>query len=165
MEGRCACLFDRLAWEWEYEPFSLMLPNGIAYTPDFLITNLGMLIECRGYENSRSIRQIASFVSLIEREFGFELPAYGRFCEYMVIGPSRVSLYTSWERKYCDVPFEQREPYMQKGGILYKCDCGWGPLNPAQWCPNCEKVAIAAIMISVQEGRILLNGTDTEDIP
>lgn len=30
-EAQCAFLLDTLGWKWEYEGFSLMLPNGVMY--------------------------------------------------------------------------------------------------------------------------------------
>jgi hypothetical protein len=53
LESQAAYLFDLLGWKWEYEPESHMLQNGLAYTPDFLLTNRRDYIECRGYETQK----------------------------------------------------------------------------------------------------------------
>ncbi len=169
MESRCAHLFDRLGWDWKYEPFSIMLPNGIPYTPDFWIEGPAcyMIVECRGYENPRSIRQLDGFVDLIEVYQGFEIPGSGgdHVQHFMIIGPDRVRLYDSFglSRKE-GVPASQRRPHGCGSGALYRCACGWSPLNEAQWCTTCEEVASHSMMLSVKQGKLFLNGASSEDL-
>lgn len=35
LEARWAWAFERLGFEWEYEPRTFLLPSGAVYTPDF----------------------------------------------------------------------------------------------------------------------------------
>src|SRR5437899_5019957 len=42
LEARWAVFFDRLGVRWIYEPEGYGLPNGQAFLPDFLLTNVGL---------------------------------------------------------------------------------------------------------------------------
>lgn len=48
-ERLTAAYFDRKGWDWDYEPFSIPLPDGSAYVPDFRLTASGLLVEVKGY--------------------------------------------------------------------------------------------------------------------
>lgn len=82
MEAQFACLLDHMGLQWTYEPFSLVLPDGVAYTPDFLITyglKKQSIVETRGYRSSHGDAQISSMARF-----------YGvlGFLEFVAIGPS-----------------------------------------------------------------------------
>jgi hypothetical protein len=98
MEAQCACLFDKLGWEWEYEPWSLMLPSGLSYTPDFWID---------GDKAGRHSEDDAAFVF---------------------------------------------------------CGCGWQPPGHSHWCPNCETNPTKAFMLTLQKGRLYLNGAALDGV-
>ena len=57
LEAQAAYLFDVLGWKWEYEPESIMLPCGTAYTPDFWLPEFRCVVECRGYDYDRRAAQ------------------------------------------------------------------------------------------------------------
>lgn len=60
---KTALLFDRLGWEWKYEPFSVMLPSGLSYKPDFYIPEHRLVVECRGYREELKDRQLDDFAA------------------------------------------------------------------------------------------------------
>jgi hypothetical protein len=43
LEARWAWAFERLGFEWEYEPRSFLLPSGAVYTPDFYLETVGWI--------------------------------------------------------------------------------------------------------------------------
>lgn len=163
MEAQCAVLFDKLGWEWEYEKFSLMLPSGISYIPDFWIDTPWIISECRGYESERGQRQIEEFASLVEKHHGFEVSdEFGNVSQFLVIGPERVTLYSASKRNN-GIPIVNRQPYEFGAPIVHLCGCGWRMLGENPWCPNCEQLPVAAVVLSVKTGKLYINGTAVED--
>lgn len=169
MGAQCAVLFDKLGWEWTYEQFSIMLPCGIPYIPDFWAKKPWLMVECRGYENERSKRQIDSFVSLVEQKDGWPMPdKNGNLYDFWVLGPEGSAYYRSaWGAGdgYRDIPATDRTRYQVRPVVAYKCGCGWEILGgDTPWCPNCEEVATSALVISVKAGKIFGNGKPVEDL-
>ncbi len=68
MEAQCAYLFDKLGWAWEYEPKSFLLPNGLAYRPDFWLPQQKTFFECRGYKSDKGFKQISGFASFVRTQ-------------------------------------------------------------------------------------------------
>lgn len=165
MEAQCAVLFDKLGWHWKYEPFSFMLPSGIAYTPDFWSFDARSIIECRGYETDRSVRQLDDFVSLIETRGGLPVAELGGTVNsFLIIGPEDVRLYTSFDLRWKEQAASSRRAYLCQPGIIFRCECGWQLGNYAFWCPDCEKRALSAIALTVKQGKIFGNGRLVEDL-
>lgn len=173
MEAQCAVLFDKLGWEWEYEKYSLMLPSGTTFIPDFWIPKLQMLVECRGYESARGNRQIEELGGLMisagraktPQEWGqwiiqMGLPDGVQAREFMVVregGSAIFSVAEEWE-----LP-----------AIVTHCtECGcWGidaaPLefNAHYCCAPAYKPRHLdrAYVISVSQGKVLVNGKPLEE--
>lgn len=166
MEAQCAVLFDKLGWNWKYEPFSLMLPCGTTYIPDFQIEGPAyMIVECRGYESERGKRQINAFAAAVEAPpDGFILPDGESCSEFMVIGPGDAVIYRTdikWQPSDRHIPATERKDYQLKPALFYHCGCGWQAFTA--WCPNCEQHSSAALIITVKDGRIFANGMPVED--
>jgi hypothetical protein len=162
MEAQCAVLFDKLGWEWEYEKFSLILPGGIPYIPDFWIESRGLIVECRGYETIKSRRQLDKFAYLVEEVDGFSLPGseYEAAYEFLVIGPKHVTTFTSGRPN--PIAASKRKRWQSTQGYISKCGCGW--LLRTGWCPNCEKDASASLVLTVSDGKPYVNGSPIEDV-
>ncbi len=85
MEAQCALFFDILKWQWEYEAVNLMLLNGVTYTPDFWLPEFRTVVECRGYESEKGLRQIIGFRHMLQTS-GFS-GKFKRCNSYLTIGP------------------------------------------------------------------------------
>lgn len=48
LEARWAVFFDAIGAAWQYEPQGYVLPGGICYLPDFLLTDCGTWVEVKG---------------------------------------------------------------------------------------------------------------------
>jgi hypothetical protein len=94
MESKCAYLFDKLGWKWQYEPFSVML-DGINYTPDFYIPDRRYVIECRGYESELGNRQIEEFGKSLEI---LDIPGFP-MRNFGVIGPHESVIWKNTDRE------------------------------------------------------------------
>jgi hypothetical protein len=170
MEAQCAVLFDKLGWDWKYEPFSLMLPGGTTYIPDFWVSTYGgcmVAVECRGYTTKRGVKQIDKFAFLAEDpEQSFIMPDGENLSAFLVIGPDRVGLYDtpmdSFEGDLRHVPVSQRRPIWSIPPIIFHCECGWG-LDQLSRCVNCDSDTDAALVISVKQGKLFINGYTVED--
>jgi hypothetical protein len=169
MEAQCAALFDKLDWPWEYEKFSLMLPSGLTYIPDFWVNDRRLLIECRGYESERGNRQIDETVKLVEDcEFDALLPD-GAMCNFMLIG-QRCAFYTPGglnstpRERWDNVAATQRPVGVDWGAEVTFCRCGWIPAGMSLFCWDCRSMATRAAIISVDGGKVLLNGVAVEDL-
>lgn len=100
MEAQCACFFNKLGWIWVYEPYSLMLPSGLTYIPDFHIRGYfagrdygpELIVECRGYHSKRGDAQLAEFASLTNLPAGerFRLDNEFELSRFVIIGPDSV---------------------------------------------------------------------------
>ena len=162
LEAQAAALFDKLGWKWEYEKFSLMLPSGLTFIPDFYIESIALLVECRGYVSTRGRRQIDETVAVIEDERdALPLPDGNSAYEFLVIGPDKVALFKNSRRE--SIPATKRTACYLLPAAVYRCACGWTVLNDFLWCPNCNTHATAALLLSFCEGRILVNGAKVED--
>ncbi len=166
MEAQCAVLFDKLGWEWEYEKYSLMLEGGTTFIPDFWLRSNWAIAECRGYENKRGVRQIDAFAELVESK-GFSLPEEPRckVFDFLVIGPYHAAVYGKHKTRidYTEEPPSLREDFMRCPAIFSKCACGWKLANRACWCPNCDKFDFRVAILTVESGRLYLNGATVED--
>lgn len=175
-EAQAAYLFDRLGWRWEYEPHSFFLPNGVSYTPDFLIPDHNMFVECRGYDSENGKLQIEGFTKMIGEGRGIPFGSDGEFADRFV------------------VLFGDTEACLVSGNdhtgmaLLVHCkDCGWttggvsssvGVMGfPQVYCASCiapnllpgwrawdgktriDKLAV----ITVSKGKILVNGAGSAE--
>lgn len=143
MEAQCALLFDLLGWDWKYEPFSIMLPNGVSYTPDFFIEGHRFIIECRGYESAKGQRQIEGFCDLVSNRRR-DLPVMVE--RYMVIGTRPMSASRSLKSNspqigFCDTC------------LMWVLTCGL-----QEECPLCDCKAEFNFIIECEAGQLLLNG-------
>jgi hypothetical protein len=94
MEAQCALLFDKLNWEWEYEPYSFMLPSGINFMPDFWLPDEATFVECRGYENNKGDKQINDFRKVITVGDGVWLSKHDESAScFWTFGPREVTRY------------------------------------------------------------------------
>lgn len=172
-EAQAALLFDLLDWEWEYEPQSFMLPNGVPYTPDFLVPGQNLFVECRGYDSPKGRLQIAGFAGLVADGVPFGID--GEIARDFLV------LYGDAEA--C---------YFSDGGrtgmaMLVHCtDCGWTLGNvgspggyefgvPRAFCGRCTapmgligwrkwdgKTRIDKLAaVTVSKGKILVNGMES----
>lgn len=169
LEAQCAYLLDFLGWTWEYEPFSIMLSNGISYTPDFLCQTAQdwLVVETRGYETERGAAQIDGFVSLIESGNYVEIPGKDGDCfdQYLVIGPTSVEFYNGSERTRSDIPASQRPPWKRTAPIVCGCKCGQRMLfGPVFYCGDCETRPVQCAMLSISDGKIILNRHSVEQL-
>lgn len=166
MEAQCAVLFDKLGWTWEYEKYSLMLPSGTSFIPDFWIEGQWLLVECRGYKSDRGDQQIQEFAAMLaarnERRVGIglapelELPNHnGEFYDFLVIGPDRCSLY--------------KREWAPTAAIFCTCVCGkWQLAHGGDACQECLEVSgwldgDRSFQLTVKAGRLLLNGQPLEE--
>jgi hypothetical protein len=158
MEAQCAFLFDRLGWNWEYETYSIMLPNGVSFTPDFWLPEIDVVVECRGYESWKGRRQIQGLASLVQRAGGFEVPSKRWYVnDFLVVGPRDIARYSS-------SPTSEENELSGHPPIIRLCGCGWELLqHNTLYCFGCESSAIACIALSVKRGKISVNGSPVEE--
>lgn len=92
LESTVAWLLDAMGAEWQYEPKSFLLPNGVQYMPDFWCPGMRLWIETRGYDSPKGRKQILGFCDHL---YG-SMPWYGHLEEdgepdpsicYMIVGP------------------------------------------------------------------------------
>lgn len=165
-EARTACLMDGLGWKWEYEPFSMLLPNGSAYTPDFLISgHPHVIVECRGYETPQSKEQLNQFIKLIENESTFKTPDKSVFFDrFLLIRSSKINYYTRPTipgSEYFESPLDRPAWSERPAGVIVKCGCGWGFPDTVVCCNCCQQPTEAAC-IKVEEGRYFINERPVE---
>ncbi len=154
-EAQMALLLDYLGWEWEYEPKSFMLPNGVAYIPDFLVPDHGIFIECRGYVTRKGEAQIKGFRTLMSP--GIEHRDWGIITSFLVVRGDREASFYSAEKS-------------TKMVLLTHCsDCGWwmAPVDQT-YCVSClsplendSKITASAI-VTASKGRLLVNGQPSD---
>ncbi len=174
LEAQCAYLLDCLGWDWQYEPTSYMLPNGVSFTPDFLVTDQGLFIECRGYDSAKGNRQLAGFIGMMKGG----VPAI----EGEEPVRSFIVLFGDKEAINLD-----RERYTGMLHLVHCRYCGWypgqlsGELNesmsiPEVYCTACMapmsmpswdkwdgKARVdACAVVTVSKGKILVNGQGSE---
>jgi hypothetical protein len=171
LEAQCAYLLDCFGWEWSYEPKSYMLPNGVPFTPDFLVTNRGLFIECRGYDTKKGAKQLIGFAGLMKNGIPAieDEPPVDTF---MVIFGDRAPIH-----------FEASH-HTRMILVVHCADCGWYPGQfskgsvgePSAFCQSCiAPIALeswakwdgkaridACAVITVVEGKILVNGAGSE---
>jgi hypothetical protein len=157
MEAQCAVLFDKLGWGWEYEKFSLMLPDGTPFIPDFWIESQWLLVECRGYSSERGDRQLLSFSRMLGLAKGgagrcleLELPnKNGEFYDFAVIS---------------DPPSQFGRDRAFSGNLFFvQCECGNWSLLDVRYCQNCwPEDGIprykSVFSLTVKNGILLVNG-------
>jgi hypothetical protein len=100
-EASMAYLLDLFKIKWLYEPYSMLLPNGLYYMPDFYAPDIKLWIECRGYESDEGEEQIKVFAELIvNNEISQILGKRRKFnlTDYMVVKPESVYFYEATER-------------------------------------------------------------------
>lgn len=100
-EANMAYLLDLFKIKWLYEPYSILLPNGLHYMPDFYAPDIKLWIECRGYETDDGEEQIKTFAELIvNNKIGQILGKKRKFnlTDYLVIKPEAVYFYEAEER-------------------------------------------------------------------
>lgn len=140
MEAQVALLLDTLGWKWQYEPFSIMLPNGTAYTPDFLIEGHRFIIECRGYESDKGERQIDGFAGLVTARTG----DYER---YLVIREGQAQV-TEWGGRTTN------------GSVAFcaRCRMWFIGEQDAPKCPYCSDLSFDEMTIESRQGQLLILG-------
>lgn len=144
LEAQCAYLLDILGWNWAYEPQSYMLRNGVAYTPDFVVRDLELVIECRGYETDRGSAQIEGFTAEFDQH-GF------RF--FLLIGPGATSL--TW-----GMPGLGRVSTI--GAVCYCRTCSGFRLSQHDACQSCFEHAYCDYRLQIKEGRISVLGSASD---
>lgn len=153
LEAQCALLFDRLRWEWQYEPKSFMLPNGVGYQPDFYLPASATFVECRGYSSDRADSQIEQFGKLIR--------------EGLTVDGISIQAFVSFKQH--DVRFSRRDKTaMAEAVLVAHCKCcqryvllGIGD----EECHQCYAHACSlhfAVVLQVIDGKIRLNGKSSE---
>lgn len=146
LEAQCALLCDLLGWNWQYEPYSMMLGSGVNYMPDFRVVGHEIIIETRGYRNKKGDRQIKEFAELVHCGAWSKLPHI--VDKFLVIseGPAMV-LSPHQQAQQAAIAFCSRccvwDVYAQDD---FSCDI----------CGNSEPTQ--SLDISCRSGRILLCG-------
>lgn len=178
LEAQCAFLLDRLDWEWKYEPQSYMLPNGVSFTPDFLVPNHGLFIECRGYESKKGALQIKGLRQALETKGGFLIDEAEdiRAGSFLVLhGDKQVEHYERGnltcgmclilhcrECGWWLAPISSKDSFGEIGTICAYCQSCISPLNHGRkW--DGKALVDKAIIVTVSSGRILVNGEGLED--
>lgn len=161
LEAQCAVLFDKLKWRWEYEKFSLMLPGGISFIPDFYIPELGRLVECRGYSTDHGNRQLNSLSGLIQNaKFGagrvpeLALPGGDEIWDFLSIGPGNTISITA----------RDSDPLFY--AVFGFCKCrSWNLLKDTEWCEaHCGKPLYeSSFALTIRDGKLLINGVLLEE--
>lgn len=160
LEAQAAYLFDCLGWKWEYEPFSIMLDNGVPYTPDFLLYDENLIVECRGYTTAKGQSQTQGFSELIASS-GYQVGDLDFIYRYLVIGPDGIHF---WSQK---AHFNPARACL----ICFCAECAqWRALHvDSAFCQNClcsspsGTFLTRALALGISEGRILLNSTITSE--
>ena len=160
LEAQCAVLFDKIGWKWEYEKFSLMLPGGISFIPDFYIPETGLLVECRGYSTDHGNRQLECLSGLIQKaRYGpvrvpeLALPGGNEIYEFFIIGPGS-------DLSVCN---RNREPLTY--AVFVYCQCGGWNLLGGPFCYECLKKARyeSSFALTIRDGKLLINGVLLEE--
>lgn len=81
MEARTAYVFDQLDIDWEYEPQSFFLQNGMTYIPDFYLRDLDTWVEVKGVMKNKDKKQI-DFLNQEKKEIVVVMEDKLRFYEY-----------------------------------------------------------------------------------
>lgn len=153
LEGQTAFLLDALGMTWEYEPKSYMLSNGASYLPDFYVDHQRMYVECRGYQSERGDSQIQEFgKSVSEGQVGPHGQAILRF---VALRDTGVECYRP-RHPPCEGCMAARCSTCQLWGLI-----GFGDGR----CPTClehGRTIEKALVVAVDKGKILLNGTPSE---
>lgn len=160
LEAQTAFLFETFGIEWQYEPKSLMLRNGVCYTPDFWLPNQHAVLECRGYKTEKGEKQILGFAAALRKGLWGNGKHIRDF--FVINGTSnRIDLYRNTHD-------EDEEPL--DGAMLYHCcvcqDWALGSFshdgceNTNCGSPPC--CCYAAFVLTVQDGRLSLNGSQSD---
>lgn len=178
LEAQTAFLFDKLGWEWQYEPQSYMLPNGVSYTPDFLLKGRGTIWECRGYRSPKGNSQIQGFCNLLDAED--VVIGAGEFTEsilhYVLLNGDRTGLH-----------FSKPYRFVHLISLIHCKECGWrlgsissGGQPPPTWvpelfCTSCiapmfpppkwqgEILIDKSAIVTADAGKVLVNGSGIEE--
>lgn len=177
LEAQCAFLFDQLDWEWEYEPRSFMLPNGIAYTPDFYIPSCGAFWECRGYSTDKGEAQIQGFASLLQSVI--KAPNGDDIDNYVVLYGDREALTVSMSGytgmicilhcKWCGwliAPIGKEPTFNGTDMHSFETRCGScsAPVAMAMWTRWDGKACVdRAAIITASAGKVLVNGFGVDE--
>jgi hypothetical protein len=73
MEARFAEWCDSVKTEWEYEPETLMLSNGVQYTPDFILPTCNTIVEVKPAIFLKETQRKMDALASAEELFGFRL--------------------------------------------------------------------------------------------
>jgi hypothetical protein len=157
MEAQVAFLLDQISWPSEYEGESIMLSNGVSYTPDFHLTERSVVIECRGYEDERGAKQIAGFIADLHQR---AIATDDEFT-YIVMGPSACTVYT------CDVD-GKRDTYPMAITFCPRCDEWHIDTIRERWsdhalCPACVELTFNSYAVTVAGGKFGINGVSLDD--
>lgn len=144
MEAQCALLFDTLEWDWQYEPNSLMLTSGVAYTPDFFIKNYRLVIECRGYDSQKGNLQLDSFRTAVMNG-EFRNSSAGDIAGFSVIGPDRAT--------YCNQMHGMAGPLFI--GYCDSCEGFLPHIGRDNLC-GCKNRSELEFEVGVNKGRIFI---------
>jgi hypothetical protein len=158
LEAQTAFLFETFGIPWQYEPKSLMLPNGICYTPDFWLGRQRTFFECRGYENETSEKQIECFGESVQAEGGYTITPPGILVQTFIVlyGTGDTRVYQRWQ-EYCE------------NGILLSWCClckHWylGGFDQGACLPCCTNQNASQIVLALtaSKGKLFLNGKPSE---
>jgi hypothetical protein len=154
LEAQCAFLLDALGMAWDYEPKSYMLPNGVAYLPDFWVERQRMYVECRGYQNERGASQIEQFgLDVVQGQVG---PEGRSILRYVALQDEDVRCYRPRHEGYAEGCLATR---------CAGCDA-WAMMGFGDFrCPTCLENGTSittAFVVGVKAGKILLNGVNSE---
>jgi len=148
MEAQCALLFDTLGWKWEYEPESIMLPNGVAYRPDFWLPEFRCIVECRGYDSEKGRQQIQGFRDLLDSG-GVDSSRLRNCGSYLTIGPDHAKFF------WCN-----GSHILSDACIAWCHIClAWAPSGVfLEYCDRCLRECTHSESIEVCDGKISIHG-------
>ena len=101
LESTVAWLLDAMGLEFQYEPQSFLLPNGVQYMPDFFVPAQDLWIEARGYDSPKGRKQILGFCEYLYGDecWGMETHLVSA-PNFLIVGPHSMGLATPWLHWY-----------------------------------------------------------------
>ena len=160
LEAQTAFLFETFGIAWEYEPTSVMLSNGICYTPDFHLPNQRSVVECRGYDSEKGQKQIEGFVKALRADTLKYKSGHSVSRFFVIAGDHRSRVYRGWDD----------EDENHEGILLQRCCyCGeWSLGDFDNYGCGTSKCGVspcclsAVLSLTVEKGKLLLNGLGSE---
>lgn len=167
LEAQTAFLFETFGIPWQYEPKSLMLPNGICYTPDFYLSNQLSIVECRGYDTPAGFRQLDCFGEEVRHgringHKHFEHQSHGIPIRYFIVLTGDDGIMVSQRGS---------EGWTQGAMLAWCCRCRRWSLNGLNdtGCPTGIGICASAdaltclLALTIRKGKVFLNGKPAEE--